>query len=127
MKRQLEDDVDTEIENLRKSYEEKLTTARKTTLKYKGENCIMKKKFVVLQKELEDHKEKVIALPNKEKERHQQIKVLERVVCAHKKEIKIRDTSIGETEKRIYVRMSSRKRIRNLTSSSSCWTLKSAS
>jgi chromosome segregation ATPase len=101
-KHQLEDDVDTEIEHLRRQYEEKMTTARETTLKYKGENGIMKKKYAVLQKELEDQKEEVIVLQTRERELHDQIKVLEREVSAHKKEIKVRDTSIGEKEKRIY-------------------------
>lgn len=102
MKHQLEDDVDTEIEHLRRQYEDKLTTARETTLKYKGENGIMKKKYAVLQKELEDQKEEVIVSQTRERELHDQIKVLEREVSAHKKEIKLRDTSIGEKEKRIY-------------------------
>lgn len=42
------------------------------------------------------------ALLVKEKELHDQIKLLEKEVSAHKKEIKTRDVSIGEKEKRIY-------------------------
>ena len=99
---QLEDDVDTEIENLRRIYEEKVTTKRENTLKYKGENGIMKKKFAVITKELEERKEEMVLLHAKEKELHEQIKMLEREVSAHKKEIKSRDISIGEKEKRIY-------------------------
>lgn len=33
---QFEDDIDTEIENLRRTYDDKLTASRETTLKLKG-------------------------------------------------------------------------------------------
>jgi len=99
---QLEDDVDVEIDNLRKTYEERLTSSRETTLKYKGENSIMRKKFSVLQRDLEDMKEETRRLLDQEKELHDSIRLLEKEVSAHKKEIKARDVSIGEKEKRIY-------------------------
>lgn len=47
------------VEGLRRMYKEKLTTCRETTLKYKGENGIMKKKGVVMQRDLEDQREEV--------------------------------------------------------------------
>jgi len=99
---QLEDDIDTEIENMKKSFEDKLAVARETTLKFKGENGIMKKKFVLMQRDIEDQKEEMKLLQAKEKELHDQIKMLEKEVSAQKKEIKTRDASIGEKEKRIY-------------------------
>jgi len=99
---QLEDDVDAEIQLLRRKFEEKLNTARETTLKYKGENGIMKKKKAVLEKEFDDHKEELVLAIRKEHELHEQIKVLEREVSAGKKEIKLRDQSIGERERKIY-------------------------
>lgn len=102
MQSQLEDDIDTEIENMKKSFEEKLATARETTLKFKGENGIMKKKFVLMQRDIEDQKEEMKLLQAKEKELHDQIKLLEKEVSAQKKDIKTRDASIGEKEKRIY-------------------------
>jgi hypothetical protein len=99
---QLEDDIDSEIENMRRLFEEKLSTCRESTLKYKGENGIMKKKFIVMQRDLDDQKDEMRVLQEKEKDLHEQIKMLEREVSAHKKEIKTRDVSIGEKEKRIY-------------------------
>lgn len=36
MQGQLEDDIDTEIENMKRLNEEKLAISRETTLKYKG-------------------------------------------------------------------------------------------
>lgn len=99
---QLEDDIDTEVDNMKRQYEDKLALSRETTLKYKGENGIMKKKSVLMQRDIEDQKEEMKALQLKEKELHEQIKLLEKEVSAHKKEIKTRDASIGEKEKRIY-------------------------
>jgi DNA primase large subunit len=62
----------------------------------------MKKKSVLMQRDIEDQKEEMKNLLVKEKELHDQIKMLEKEVSAHKKEIKTRDVSIGEKEKRIY-------------------------
>ena len=100
--RQLEDDIDTEIEETRKGYDEKLTVAKENTLKYKGENGMLKKKFTVMQGELDAQKEEELSLREREKELHEQIKVLEKEISVHKKEIKARDVKIGEKEKRIY-------------------------
>merc|ERR1711916_28715 len=86
--RQLEDDIDTEIEETRKGYDQKLTVAKESTLKYKGENGMLKKKYTVIQGELEAQKEEEISLKEKEKEIHE--------------DIKGRDVTIGEKEKRIY-------------------------
>jgi hypothetical protein len=99
---QLEDDIDIEIENMKKRYEDKLATSREMTLKYKGENGIMKKKAILLTRDIEDQKEEMKNLYHKEKELHDSIKVLEKEISLHKKEIKNRDLTIGEKEKRIY-------------------------
>jgi len=99
---QLEDDIDTEIEHMKKIFDERLATSRETTLKYKGENGIMKKKFHLMTSQQEDQKEDMKNLLTREKELHEQIKLLEKEVSAHKKEIKTRDIAIGEKEKRIY-------------------------
>eukprot|EP01040_Poterioochromonas_malhamensis_P000852 gene852-905_t len=99
---QLEDDIDIEIENMKKRYEDKLSASREMTLKYKGENGIMKKKAILLTRDIEDQKEEMKNLYNKEKELHDSIKILEKEISLHKKEIKNRDLTIGEKEKRIY-------------------------
>ena len=59
IKLQLEDDIDTEIQSMRSKYDQQLAAEREATLRYKGENGIMRKKFSVLQKEIEDQKEEV--------------------------------------------------------------------
>jgi cilia- and flagella-associated protein 57 len=90
------------VENMRKMYKQKLASCRETTLKYKGENGIMKKKGIVMQRELEDQREEMRALQEKETDLHGQIKMLEKEVSAHKKEVKSRDAAIGEKEKKIF-------------------------
>lgn len=44
--------------HIRNRFENQLTAEREATLRYKGENGIMKKKFTVLTKDIEDQKVK---------------------------------------------------------------------
>ncbi|KAE8915407.1 Cilia- and flagella-associated protein 57 [Phytophthora fragariae] len=99
---QVEADVDEEIETLKKKYEDKLQAEREATLRFKGENGIMKKKFSALQKDIEDQRDQIKLLLEKEKELIEAIKQLEREIQALKREIRARDETIGEKEKRIY-------------------------
>ncbi|KDO35331.1 hypothetical protein SPRG_00180 [Saprolegnia parasitica CBS 223.65] len=101
-KTQLEEDIDVEIEGLKKRYEDKLAAEREATLRYKGENGIMKKKFTALQKDIEDQRDAIKNLLEKEKDLFEQIKTLEKEIQALKREIRSRDETIGEKEKRIY-------------------------
>merc|ERR1740115_415093 len=50
---QLDEDIDVEIQNLRGTYDSKLADEREASLRYKGENGIMRKKFTVIQQQLE--------------------------------------------------------------------------
>ncbi|KUF90153.1 hypothetical protein AM588_10004308 [Phytophthora nicotianae] len=99
---QVEADVDEEIEALKKKYEDKLQAEREATLRFKGENGIMKKKFSALQKDIEDQRDQIKLLLEKEKEVIEAIKQLEKEIQALKREIRARDETIGEKEKRIY-------------------------
>ncbi|KAG7387905.1 Cilia- and flagella-associated protein 57 [Phytophthora pseudosyringae] len=99
---QVEADVDEEIEVLKKKYEDKLQAEREATLRFKGENGIMKKKFSALQKDIEDQRDQIKLLLEKEKELIEAIKQLEKEIQALKREIRARDETIGEKEKRIY-------------------------
>lgn len=99
---QVEADVDEEIENIKRKYEEKLQAEREATLRFKGENGIMKKKFSALQKDIEDQRDQIKLLLEKEKDLIEEIKTLEKEIQALKREIRARDETIGEKEKRIY-------------------------
>ncbi|KAJ0409573.1 hypothetical protein ATCC90586_010084 [Pythium insidiosum] len=102
LKRQLEEDAELEIEELKMRYEAKLQEEREATLRLKGENGIMKKKFSALQKDIEDQKEEIRSLEEKGKELFENIKGLEKDIQGHKKEIREREETIQDKEKRIY-------------------------
>ena len=101
-RRQLEEDVDREIEELKEKYEAKLATEREAALRLKGENGIMRKKFTALQKDIEDQKDTIQGLYENKKQLHEHIASLEKDIQGLKKEIRERDETIGDKEKRIY-------------------------
>lgn len=102
LKKQLEEDAEIEIEDMKMKYELKLQEEREATLRLKGENGIMKKKFSALQKDIEDQKEEIRSLEEKGKELFENIKGLEKDIQGHKKEIREREETIQDKEKRIY-------------------------
>merc|ERR1711998_361076 len=95
-RRQLEEDVDREIEELKEKYEAKLAGERESALRLKGENGIMRKKFTALQKDIEDQREEIQGLLDKEKQLYAQINSLEKDITGFKKEIRERDETIGD-------------------------------
>lgn len=99
---QVEQDVDAEVAALARKYDDKLQAEREATLRFKGENGIMKKKFSALQKDIEDQRDTIKTLLEKEKALIEAIKALEKEIQALKREIRARDETIGEKEKRIY-------------------------
>eukprot|EP00304_Pavlova_gyrans_P012532 CAMPEP_0206035036 /NCGR_PEP_ID=MMETSP1466-20131121/1785_1 /ASSEMBLY_ACC=CAM_ASM_001126 /TAXON_ID=44452 /ORGANISM="Pavlova gyrans, Strain CCMP608" /LENGTH=1327 /DNA_ID=CAMNT_0053409369 /DNA_START=150 /DNA_END=4130 /DNA_ORIENTATION=+ len=99
---QIEEDVDREVHELRTNYEARLAHEKNEALRLKGENGIMNKKFVSLQKEIDEQKEEISALFNNKKELYGQIQSLEKDIVGLKREIKERDETISDKEKRIY-------------------------
>lgn len=77
-RRQIEEDVDREVHELRTKYEARLTHERNEALRLKGENGIMNKKFASLQKEIEEQKEEIQALFANKKDLYAQIASLEK-------------------------------------------------
>ena len=67
-----------QVEEVKSKYEAKLAAERELTLRLKGENAIMKKKFSALTKDVEDQKEEIRSLHEKEKELIETIKGLEK-------------------------------------------------
>merc|ERR1711861_114691 len=101
-KRQLEEDIDQEIEELKEKFETELGSMRDLTLKFKGENGIMKKKFSQQSVDILDQREELKLMMEKEKELQQQIAELRREINLHKKDIKDRDETIASKERTIY-------------------------
>ena len=101
-KKQMEEDADLEIEDLKEKYETKLAAEREAALRLKGENGIMKKKFTLLQKDIHVQKDEIQSLFDDKKELYATIASLEKDIAGLKREIRERDDTISDKEKRIY-------------------------
>merc|ERR1712139_87302 len=98
----VEVDADAEIEMLKAHYQKKVEEENLQTLRLKGENGIMKKKYSSHQKDIEDQKEEIKTMTEREKDLYEQIRGLEKDIQGHKKEIRERDETISDKENRIY-------------------------
>lgn len=101
-KKQMEEDADLEIEDLKEKYELRLAAERESGLRLKGENGIMKKKFTLLQKDINMQKDEIQSLFDDKKELYATIASLEKDIAGLKREIRERDDTISDKEKRIY-------------------------
>ena len=96
MKEMVEEDAELEVQELKGKYEAKLSAERKATLRLQGENGFMRKKYESMFKEVNDQKEEISSLLDKEKELYESIKGLEKDIQGHKKEIREREETIVE-------------------------------
>jgi WD40 repeat protein len=99
---QLEADTDTEIENVKRKYEQAITRERETYLHMKGENAIYKKAAMALTKEKEKRDAEVRALDATKEELNGEIAVLKTKHAKLTSEIDEKDQTIAEREKKIY-------------------------
>ena len=67
-KTDMEEDADIEVEALKRKYDAKLVSEKEATLRLKGENGIMRKKFHALQKDIEDQREEIKGLLEKQQQ-----------------------------------------------------------
>ena len=102
MRSQMESDLDEEALTVRKMYQERVDAERDASLKYKGENGIMRKKFSAVQQDIEASKDAVKVTLERHDGLRRQIDSLERDVANLRSHIRDRDATIGEREKRIY-------------------------
>lgn len=101
-KRQLEQDTDLEIMELKEKFDQTLAAERETTLRLKGENSIMKKRFSSLSNDIEDQKEEIKLMTEKEGQVRDQIARLRAEIEAKKSAITSLDATIGDKERTIY-------------------------
>ena len=99
---QLNTDIDVEIEDLKRKYENMLDAERVATLRFKGENGLMRKKFSALNKDIEIQHEEIKAMLDKERKLHSHISVLKREIKGFREIVQERDVEIGKKEKLIY-------------------------
>jgi chromosome segregation ATPase len=102
IRRQTEVDIDMEILNLHSRYDKKLKAAYEENLHYKGENSMMRKKFLSLQKEIDDAANEIQRLNNDHKRSQEIIKSLEKVAAQLKKDVQDRDTFIQDKERKVF-------------------------
>ncbi|KAJ8011195.1 hypothetical protein DPEC_G00055650 [Dallia pectoralis] len=101
-KKQMEEDWDREVHNIRIQYERKLREEKEISMRLKGETGVMKKKFSSLQREIDDRNMEIDKLRLELLKLQGFIKSLEKDIMDLKKETKERDETIQDKEKRIY-------------------------
>ncbi|KAL4237175.1 Cilia- and flagella-associated protein 57 [Mactra antiquata] len=101
-KKQIEEDADREILDIKNKYERRLRDEKEANMRLKGETGIMKKKFTSLQKEIDDHKDEIKKYQAEKAKLENIIRNLEKDILGLKKEIQERDDTIQDKEKRIY-------------------------
>ncbi|XP_078485320.1 cilia- and flagella-associated protein 57 [Ciona intestinalis] len=101
-KRQIEEDADREILDIKNKYERRLRDEIETNMRLKGESGIMRKKFNSLNKEIDSKNEEIKTMQQEKLKLENVIKSLEKDIHGLKKEIQERDETIQDKEKRIY-------------------------
>merc|ERR1711933_170170 len=96
------EDFDMEIEEMNEKYLTILNEERESTLRLKGENGVMKKKFASLQNEIEDQIEESKKMATQENNFRKTIVSLKQEIEKLDDAMLSRDNIIGEKEKKIY-------------------------
>ncbi|KAI9190309.1 Cilia- and flagella-associated protein 57 [Blastocladiella emersonii ATCC 22665] len=100
--RQQNEDIESEVALQEARYEHALKAEREISFRLKGENGIMKKKFLTLNKEIEDNKVEMAKLCENANRLRKVMLALEREVDGLKSEMVERDKVIQEQERRVY-------------------------
>uniref|UniRef100_T1J5P9 WD repeat-containing protein 55 homolog n=1 Tax=Strigamia maritima TaxID=126957 RepID=T1J5P9_STRMM len=102
VKKQIEEDTDREILDTKIKYEKKLKEEKDSNMKLKGEAALLKKKFITMQKEIDDQKMNIQKGVTEQLKLQGVIKSLEKDIGTLKKEINERDGTIQDKENKIY-------------------------
>lgn len=97
--KETEADADTEILQVRHTFEKKLKDEKEIVMKLKGENGIMKKRFSTISSEIESHKTEISKLFNEEKKLYSIIKNLEKDIVGLKREVNVKEWMIGSRKR----------------------------
>ncbi|KAL6600059.1 WD40 repeat-like protein [Neocallimastix sp. 'constans'] len=98
-----EESIDTEIIELNKRYQMELKNAIDKGFKIKGENGVIKKKFLSLNKDIEDSKKVIVKLNKSIKNLKTEIESLENELLILKKDILYKNYLINDVEKKVFV------------------------
>ncbi len=99
---QMEEDADTELDDMRRGFEGQLDDEKDATLRLKGENGVLKRKFTVLQGTIQKQHEKLEEEARLQRELLQKIEGHKKDKEGLRKEITERDETIADKERRIY-------------------------
>jgi len=102
VRRQIEIDADREILSVKNSYERTLKEERETSLRLKGDNGILQKKFKGMVNEIKEHKQQQEDMQTEQQKLGNHILALEKEILSGKKDCEERDETIQDKEKRIY-------------------------
>ena len=94
MKKQIEEDADEEILQLRYAYEKKLIVERDLNAKLKAEVGIMRKNFAAMQNEIEEKKDEVQTLLIEGEKMKTVITITEKEVSTLRKDLVDRDVNV---------------------------------
>eukprot|EP00924_Labyrinthula_sp_SR-Ha-C_P008385 snap_masked-scaffold_11-processed-gene-11.20-mRNA-1 protein AED:0.36 eAED:0.36 QI:0/-1/0/1/-1/1/1/0/1278 len=95
-------DIDEEIEHVSQGYEKKLKEEKDICLKLKGENGILRKKFVTLNRSAELQEEQKKMMTNRHEDQILEINAIEKEIRTLQQQIRSKDSEIGVKEKTIY-------------------------
>ena len=101
-KDQLYEDIEVEIVALQAVLEKQVATSRDETLQLKGENGVMKKRFSAVQREIEDQRDDIAAMIEKDKVLQSKTTALKQTIAALRAEVAQKDSEISTREKKIY-------------------------
>ncbi|XP_048844683.1 cilia- and flagella-associated protein 57 isoform X2 [Brienomyrus brachyistius] len=100
--KQMEEDGEREIQDLRLKYERKLKDEKDTNLQLMGEIGVMRKKLISVQQEIDRRSQDINKMKQEEQKILGVIKSLEKEIQGLRKEIQERDETIQDKEKRIF-------------------------
>ena len=98
----IDDDADVEIEDLKLRYTKRLKTEDETLVNLMSEHQTLKKKLQMLGKDAQKQKDENRKNKEREEKMYENMDSLQRDIINHKKEIRERDDTITDKEKRIY-------------------------
>lgn len=101
-KKQLEEQFNAEYNAETDSYEEKIRLEKASSLKLKGENSLLQKKFISIKREIESKNEDIKSMNSKFADLVNDQEGIEAQIKKLKKDIKQRDNTISSKEKLIY-------------------------
>merc|ERR1712004_827531 len=100
-RKQIEEDADREIVEMRQKYEKRLRESSEQNMQLKGESGILNKKLSSLGKEIDGHKQDKRRLQTEKEKLENVIRSLEKDIQALRKEIQERDETIQEKKKKL--------------------------